>query len=195
MKYVFATGNKGKVKEINAIFEEKGIHVTTPGDYGLPFDPEETGTSFTDNAIIKAKACAGLIGGPTVFLADDSGLCIDALDGAPGVYSARWLGEDTPYTEKNKKILEMLAAVPDAGRTARFICAIAAVLPDGNILTSFASLEGQIAETPRGENGFGYDPIFFLPLYNKTTAELMPEEKNKISHRGQALRMMLTKLL
>lgn len=203
MEFIFATHNQGKMKEIRMLFAEAGLQpVRSLAETGLHYTPVEDGTTFTENAIKKALDCAEALRASglcdltqTAVLADDSGLAIDALDGRPGVYSARFLGEDTPYTEKNRHILEMLSAVPDERRTAQFVCVIACVLPQGRILTAEGIIEGVIARETRGENGFGYDPLFYLPAYGLTTAQLNPTEKNAISHRGQAIRILRDQLL
>lgn len=186
MEIVFATKNNGKLKEIVEILAP--IQVRSMTDINIDIDVTEDGSTFEENAVKKATEIAALCG--RIVLADDSGLEIDYLDKAPGVYSARYLGEDTPYAEKNRIVLEKLTGVPDAARTARFVCVIAAAFPDGRVETRRGVIEGIIADAPRGENGFGYDPIFYVPEYGVTTAEMSPEQKNKISHRGQALRLM-----
>ena len=155
-------------------------------------DIVEDGKTFEENAVIKATAISKMAG--CLVLADDSGLEVDYMDKMPGIMSARWMGEDTSYTVKNAKIIENLDGVPDEQRTARFVCAIAAAFPDGRVITKRGTIEGIIGYEERGENGFGYDPIFFLPEYGKTTAELSPEEKNKISHRGRALEQIKEEL-
>jgi XTP/dITP diphosphohydrolase len=155
---------------------------------GIDIDIEENGTTFLENALIKARSVAAHC--DAIVMADDSGLVIDALNGEPGVYSARYLGRDTSYHEKNQNLIERLAGKEGEERSARFVCAIAAVMPDGREFTSEKTMEGQIGFEEKGENGFGYDPIFFLPEYGKYSAELAPEEKNRISHRGKALRDM-----
>jgi XTP/dITP diphosphohydrolase len=194
MKIIFATNNPGKFKEINELFAQSGLAVCSPRDVNVAFDGVETGHTFADNAVQKAEQCAALCGDDCVVLADDSGLCVDALDGEPGVYSARWLGEHTPYSQKNQRILDLLKDVPDEKRGARFVCVIAAVWSGGRVLTTQGTLEGRIAHQPDGTNGFGYDPIFFVPEAQKTSAQLTMEEKNRISHRGKALRAMLALL-
>ncbi len=187
-KIIFATGNQGKMREIKQIMEDMDVEVVSMKEAGIYADIEENGTTFEENALIKARAIASESN--TIVLADDSGLEIDFLDKAPGVLSARYMGEDTPYEVKNAHILELLSKVQGKARSARFVCAIAAVFPDGREFTTYATIEGEIAHKSAGENGFGYDPIFYVPEFGKTTAELSPDEKNKISHRGKALNMM-----
>lgn len=192
MRIIFATGNEGKMREIRMILADLGMEILSMKEAGISADIVEDGVTFEENAVIKAKGIAALCS--DIVLADDSGLEIDALNKEPGVYSARYMGEDTSYRIKNANLIERLEGVPDEQRTARFVCAIAAVLPDGRVLQTKAAMEGRIGYEERGENGFGYDPIFMLPEYGKTTAELSPEEKNKLSHRGKALRLMKEKL-
>ncbi len=187
-KIIFATGNEGKMKEIRAIMADCGYQIVSLKEEGLSPDIVEDGSSFEENAVIKARKVMELTG--EIAMADDSGLEVDYLDKAPGIYSARFLGEDTPYDIKNQYILDQLEGVPDAARSARFVCAIACAFPDGRILTTRGTIEGQIGYTIAGENGFGYDPIFYLPEYGMTTAQLTPEQKNRISHRGRALEAM-----
>ena len=158
----------------------------------ISFEIDENGATYEENALIKARAVASCT--DCLVMADDSGLEIDYLHGEPGIYSARYLGEDTPYSVKNVALLERLSGVPREKRTARFICAIAAVLPDGRELTARASIEGYIGDDERGEHGFGYDPIFWVPEFGRSAAELTEEEKNKISHRGKALQKMKEEL-
>lgn len=191
-KIILATGNENKVREIRQIMEGCDIELISMKEAGVFEDITEDGTTFEENAVIKAKTIAAKAGMLT--LADDSGLEIDFLDKAPGIYSARFMGENTPYSEKNSAILDKLSGVSDEKRTARFVCAVAAVWPDGKYETVRATMEGIIAHKAAGENGFGYDPIFFLPEKGCTSAELSPEEKNAISHRGKAFRMMREKL-
>ena len=188
MDVIFATGNVNKAREVGMMLADLDITIKTLKEAGIECDIEENGKTFADNALIKAKAIAELT--DNIVLADDSGLVVDALNGEPGVYSARYLGEDTPYSYKNAKIIERLDGVPDEKRSARFVCAMAAVLPDGEIIQTEGVMEGRIAYESAGANGFGYDPIFFLPEYGMTSAEISPEEKNAISHRGKALRAM-----
>ena len=188
IKMIFATGNQGKMREIQQIMADVDAEIVSMKEAGIFIDIEENGTTFEENALIKARAIAKEAN--AVVLADDSGLEIDYLDKAPGVLSARYLGEDTPYSVKNQHILDLLKDVEGEKRSARFVCSIAAVLPDGREFTTYATIEGEIATKSAGENGFGYDPIFFVPEFGKTTAELSADEKNKISHRGKALTMM-----
>ncbi len=191
-RIIFATGNEGKLKEIKVILEEPGVEVISMKEAGIEADIEENGTTFEENAVIKARAVAAKTG--KIVLADDSGLEIDYLGGEPGVYSARYAGEDTPYTVKNQLLLDRLAGVEKERRTARFVCVIAAVLPDGEVITTRGTIEGYIGFAPAGENGFGYDPIFYVPEYECSTAQLSMEQKNALSHRGKALRAMKEKL-
>lgn len=192
MRIIFATGNKDKMREIRMIMEDLGMEILSMKEAGLEADIDENGTTFEENAVIKAKGIAALCN--DIVLADDSGLEIDALNKEPGVLSARYMGEDTDYHIKNMNLVDRLAGVPDEERTARFVCAIAAVLPDGRVLETKAAMEGRIGYEERGENGFGYDPIFMLPEYGMSTAEISPELKNELSHRGIALRLMKEKL-
>lgn len=192
-RIIFATSNAGKMKEIRLIMEDSGYEVVSLKEAGISADIEENGTTFEENAVIKASAIAKLTGEPA--MADDSGLEVDYMDKAPGIYSARFLGEDTGYDIKNNYILDKLKDVPEEKRSARFVCAIALVYPDGTCITKRATIEGYIGYEIRGENGFGYDPIFMVPEFNKTTAELSIEEKNKISHRAKALMAMKEELL
>ena len=187
-KIIFATGNEGKMKEVRMILKDLGLPVLSMKEAGVQADIVEDGTTFEENAKIKAVAVQKLTG--ALVLADDSGLEIDYLNKEPGIYSARYMGEDTPYSVKNANLISRLAGVPDEQRTARFVCAIAAAFPDGEVLTTRGTIEGIIGYEERGENGFGYDPIFYLPEYKKSTAELSLEEKNALSHRGRALRQM-----
>lgn len=188
---LFATGNEGKMREIRSILADTGAKILSMKEAGVSIDIEENGTTFEENALIKARAVsAALTGADSVVLADDSGLVIDALDGEPGIYSARYMGEDTSYDEKNTNLIERLEGIPDEKRTARFVCAIAAVMPDGREFTVQAAIEGRIGYEQKGEGGFGYDPIFYVPVFGKTTAEMTAEEKNRVSHRGKALEQM-----
>lgn len=189
---IFATGNQGKMREIRQILAGMKIHgedveIISMKEAGIETDIVEDGKTFVENAVIKARAVARMAP-DAIVLSDDSGLEIDYLNGEPGIYSARYLGEDTPYSVKNADLLKRLEGVPDEERTARFVCAIAAVFPDGSVLTARETVEGRIDYEAKGENGFGYDPIFLVPEFGRTTAELSEDEKNKISHRGKALR-------
>ena len=189
-RIIFATGNKNKLREIIGIMEGTGYDIVTAADAGYMTDPEENGESFEENALIKARAVFALSDGNSVVMADDSGLCIDALDGEPGIHSARFMGHDTSYDIKNAELLKRLEGTADKDRTARFVCAVAAILPSGKEVTVRETMEGRIAYDIAGVNGFGYDPIFFLPEFGRTSAEISPESKNLISHRGKALRHM-----
>ncbi len=187
-RIVFATGNEGKLREIKNIMADLPVEVVSMKEAGIEADIEETGATFEENAKIKAQAVAAYT--DDIVLADDSGLEIDYLNKEPGVYSARYLGENTSYEIKNQTILDRLAGVQKEKRTARFVCAIAAVLPSKETLVTRETIEGYIGEKPAGENGFGYDPIFYVEEYQCSTAELSEEQKNAISHRGKALRAM-----
>ena len=191
-KIIFATGNEGKMKEVRMILEDLGLPVLSLKDAGITADVEENGTTFEENAQIKAKAIMEMPG--ALVLADDSGLEVDALDKEPGIYSARYMGHDTSYHIKNQNIIDRLKGKVGEERSARFVCAIAAAFPDGRVLITRGTMEGQIGYEEKGENGFGYDPIFYLPEYQCYSAELSLEEKNKLSHRGKALRLMKERL-
>ena len=191
-KIVFATSNEGKMKEIRLILADLGVEILSMKEAGIQTDIAEDGKTFEENAIIKAKAVAAFT--DAIVLADDSGLEVDYMDKQPGVYSARFMGESTPYSEKNRYIIDRLADAKDEERSARFVCVIAAICPDGELLTTRATIEGRIAYEEEGDGGFGYDPILYLPEYGTTTAGLPIEEKNKISHRGKALQLMKGKL-
>lgn len=188
MRIIFATGNADKMREIKEILADMDVEILSMKEAGIVTDIVENGTTFEENALIKAKAVAEHTN--DIVLADDSGLEVDYLNKEPGVYSARYLGEDTPYEVKNQAILDRLMGVPKEKRTARFVCAIAAVLPDKQTLVSRETIEGYIGDAPAGANGFGYDPIFYVDEYHCSTAELSEEQKNAISHRGKALRSM-----
>lgn len=192
-KIIFATGNENKMKEIRQIMGDMPVEILSMKQAGITADIVEDGTTFEENALIKAKAIAEIT--KEIVLADDSGLEIDALNKEPGIYSSRYMGEDTSYHIKNRNLIERLEGVEEDRRTARFVCAIAAVFPDGEVITTMGTVEGRITHEEKGENGFGYDPIFYVPEFGCTTAELSDEEKNKISHRGNALRAMREKLL
>ena len=189
---ILATNNKSKVKEISEMMSGSDITFESLADAGINVEVEETGTTFEENALLKAREICKLSGKPTI--SDDSGLEIDALDGAPGIYSSRFMGEDTSYDIKNNALIEKLENVADPDRTARFRCCMALVLPDGREFVTEGAMEGIIAREPKGINGFGYDPIFYLPERCCTTGELLPEEKNEISHRGIAIRKMVKKI-
>lgn len=191
-KLIFATGNAGKMKEIREIMKDTEFEVISMKEAGLNLDIVEDGKTFEENAIIKAKAVCEASG--ELALADDSGLEVDYMDKQPGIYSARFLGEDTSYDVKNNYILDKLKGVEGNARSARFVCAIAAAFPDGRVETTRATIEGVIAQKIAGENGFGYDPIFFVPEFGCTTAELTMEQKNQISHRAKALNLMKAKI-
>ena len=192
-KIIFATGNAGKMKEIRMIMADLNIEVQSMKEADIQAEIVEDGETFEENAKIKAQAIAQELRARVeraIVLADDSGLEIDYLNKEPGVYSARYMGEDTSYSVKNASLIQRLEGVPDEERTARFVCVIAAVFPDGSVFETRATIEGRIGYEERGENGFGYDPIFYLPEYGMYSAELAPEEKNRISHRGKALEEM-----
>ena len=195
-KCIFATGNKDKMKEIRMILGDLQVEISSMKEEGISIDIVEDGTSFAENARIKADAVYAYIKAQRpemdqcIVIADDSGLEIDALNKEPGIYSARYMGEDTSYHVKNQNLIDRLVGVPDEKRTARFVCAMAAVLPDGTKLDTAGVMEGRIGYEESGENGFGYDPIFILPEYGCSNSQLRPEEKNAVSHRGKALRAM-----
>lgn len=194
-KIIFATGNEHKMVEIRMILKDLGAQILSQKEAGIFADVVEDGSTFEENALIKATEIAKAAREnpefkDAVILADDSGLEIDALNKEPGIYSARYMGEDTSYDIKNRALIERLAGVPEKERTARFVCAIAASFPDGSSQVVRGTMEGIIGYEIAGENGFGYDPIFFLPEYRCTSAQLSPEKKNELSHRGEALRKM-----
>lgn len=193
-KIIFATGNAGKMKEIRMILDDLGVEILSQKEAQIAADIVEDGTTFEANAVIKAKGilevCKAKGMTDIVVLADDSGLEVDYMDKAPGVYSARFLGEDTSYDIKNQYIIDQLADAVGEQRSARFVCVIAAAFEDGKVEICYATIEGEIGYESKGTNGFGYDPIFYVPEYGCTTAELSPEVKNEISHRGKALEMM-----
>lgn len=199
MKIIFATGNEGKMREIRAILADVEADILSMKEAGLRLDIEEDGDSFAANALIKARAVADVLAAENRFhdcvvLADDSGLEIDCLNGEPGIHSARYLGEETPFTVKSRELLRRMEQVPDEERSARFVCAIAAVFADGETVTTRGTIEGRIGYDLKGDNGFGYDPIFYLPEYGRTAAELTDDEKNQISHRSRALACMKDEL-
>ncbi|MDU7030622.1 XTP/dITP diphosphatase [uncultured Robinsoniella sp.] len=191
-RIIFATGNQGKMKEIKMILADLDVQVVSLKEAGIEADIVEDGATFQENAVIKAKTIMEMTG--DIVLADDSGLEIDYLNKEPGIYSARYMGEDTSYDIKNNNLIGRLNGVPDEKRTARFVCVIAASFPNGEILTTEGTIEGMIGYEIKGSNGFGYDPIFYLPRYKCTTAELDMELKNELSHRGKALRAMKEQL-
>ena len=190
MKYVLATHNPGKLKEMGAILARFGVEVVSPKDLGLTVDVEETGTTFAENAMLKAKAICAAAKLPAI--ADDSGLCVDALNGGPGVYSARYGGEG--LDDKGRYMLLLNSLRGQSTRTAHFTCAIACAFPNGDTLTAEGRCDGTIAYAPMGEGGFGYDPVFFVPERKKTFGQLTAEEKSAISHRGRALESFIGKL-
>lgn len=198
---IFATGNAGKMREIREILGDTDMEIISMKEAGIEADIVENGTTFEENAVIKAKEVANLLKQSTtqahagaIVMADDSGLEIDALNKEPGIYSARYLGEDTPFSVKSRNLIERLEGVPDEKRTARFVCAIAAVMPEGEVITTHGVIEGRIDYEEKGDNGFGYDPIFYVPEYACTAAQLTDEQKNSISHRGKALEAMKEEL-
>ena len=190
MKFVIATHNNHKVTEFKRILEPLGIEVVSQKEAGIDIDVVEDGTTFAENSRIKAVAVCNA--GNCVAIADDSGICIDAFDGGPGVYSARFLGEDTPYTEKNAIILDRLKDVQDKDRGARYVCAISCIFPNGDAIYTEGICEGKIGYEPKGSNGFGYDPIFYIG--DTSLAQISDEDKDKISHRGIALRKFVEEL-
>ena len=198
-KIIFATGNEGKMREIRSILGDMEVEVSSMKEAGLALEIEEDGVTFEENARIKADAVATALAAQgkaqdCVVMADDSGLEIDYLNGEPGVYSARYLGEETPFSEKSRDLLRRLEDVPEEERGARFVCAIAAIFPDEDTVIARGTIAGRIGRELRGDNGFGYDPILYLPEYGRTAAELTDEEKNRISHRYRALEQMKEEL-
>ena len=192
-RVIFATGNAGKMKEIRMILSDLDIELLSMKEAGIEVEIVEDGTSFEENAMIKAKTIMELTG--QITLADDSGLEVDYLNKEPGIYSARYMGEKTPYNIKNKSIIDRLEGVEGQDRSARFVCAIAAAFPDGSVETTRGTIEGLIGYEEKGDHGFGYDPIVYIPEYDATTAQLPAQTKNAISHRGKALEQMKEKLL
>lgn len=188
-KIIFATGNAGKMREIRDIMADLDVELLSMKEAGIKLDIVEDGETFEENALIKARAVSKEAPGAIV-MADDSGLEVDYLNKEPGVYSARYMGEDTSYHIKNMSLVERLEGVPDEKRTARFVCVIAFVTKDGRVITTRGDFEGRIGYEEKGENGFGYDPVFYVPEFGCYSAELSPEQKNAISHRGKALRLM-----
>jgi len=192
MKMIVASKNKGKLEEIRYIFRDLPYEIVSMQEAGIQDEIDETGTTFEENALIKARYIQKVTG--SIALADDSGLEVAYLDGAPGVYSSRFAGEGATDAQKNEKLLEVLKDVPFAQRNARFVCVIAVVFPDGRELLSRGTFDGVIAETPTGENGFGYDPLLYITAQGRTVAQMTEAEKNQVSHRGKALRAMLAQL-
>lgn len=190
MKFVLASHNQNKLRELQSILEELGVEVVLQSQLGLNLEPEETGATFAENALIKARAVMEQSGLPAI--ADDSGFCVDKLNGAPGVYSARYGGEG--LTDEQRYQLVLQAMQGQFPRTCRFVCSIACCFPEGETLTAEGECKGTVAFVPMGTEGFGYDPIFFVPQLKKTFAQLTPEEKNAISHRGNALRAFAAEL-
>ena len=191
-RIIFATGNEGKLKEIRMILQDLEVEVISLKEAGVEAGAEENGTTFEENARIKAQAVMEQTG--EVVLADDSGLEVDALNKEPGIHSARYMGYDTSYHIKNQNLIDRLAGKKGAERSARFVCAIAAALPDGRVITTRGTMEGEIGYEERGDNGFGYDPIFYLPEHGCYSGELLLEVKNQLSHRGKSLRLMKEEL-
>lgn len=192
-KIVFATGNEHKMVEIRMILADLGMEILSQKEAGIVADVVEDGKTFEENALIKAIEIAKIAHKmpgleDAIVLADDSGLEVDYLNKEPGIYSARYMGKDTPYDVKNQSLIDRLAGVPDEKRTARFVCAIAAALPDGSTEVVRGTMEGIIGYEIAGAHGFGYDPVFYLPEYGCTSAQLSPEKKNELSHRGEGLK-------
>ena len=190
MKLVLASKNKKKIAEMNTILESLGVEVCSQAEAGVDIDVEETGTTFEENSLLKAKAVMEASGMPAI--ADDSGLCVDALGGAPGVYSARYGGEGLDDVGRYKLLLENMRG--QSPRTCRFVSVITCCFPNGDVISARGECEGTVAFAPMGEGGFGYDPIFFVPSLKKTFAQLSAEEKNSMSHRGRALEVFKAKL-
>ena len=189
-RIIFATMNAHKMVEIREILSDLPYEVVSMGEVGIEVDVVEDGLTFEENAIKKAVEISALTKGDIV-LADDSGLSVDFMNGEPGIYSARYLGRETPYLQKNQIILDKLKGVPEEKRKARFVCSVAVAFIDGTTKVVKETIEGIIGYEQKGENGFGYDPIFFVPEYNMTTAQMKPEQKNKISHRGKAIKKII----
>ena len=192
-KIIFATSNKGKIREIKEILKDVNCEILSLEDAGIDIDIVEDGETFEENALIKANTVMKLTG--NIVLADDSGLEVDYLNKEPGIYSARYLGENVSQDEKNQYIIDQLKDVEDKNRTARFVCTVACAMPDKESFTVRGTMEGLISRDSFGNNGFGYDPIFVVEKYNKTVAEIDADVKNEISHRGKALRLMKNKLI
>jgi len=192
-RIILASNNNGKIKEVRQILGDMPVELLTMKEAGADIDIDENGATFEENALIKARAVMEYTGCLTI--ADDSGLEVDYLNKEPGVYSARYMGHDTSYDIKNRSIIDRLKEVEGNDRSARFVCAMAAVFPDGRQIVTRGTMEGVIAKEPKGENGFGYDPILYLPQFSKSSAELTDEEKNSISHRGEALEKLKKELV
>lgn len=191
-RFVIASKNKGKLKEIEEILKDLPFEVISMEDVGITKDIDEYGSTFEENALIKAREVYAASG--EMVMADDSGLEVDYLDGAPGIYSSRFAGEGASDEDRNNKLLSLLKDVPFEKRKARFVCVIAVILPDGEEFTVKGTFEGYIGSGPEGTNGFGYDPLFFVPEYNMTAAQMESSKKHEISHRGKALKMMVDEL-
>ncbi len=201
MRIIFATHNKNKIREVRQILGDVASDIVAKSELGIDFEPVETGKTFAENAELKASGIRSymlahdMLQDDDIIMSDDSGLCVNYMLGMPGVYSARYLGEDTSYDVKNARIIQELRFAEGDERAAHFACSICAVFADGRVFHSEGKFEGLIAKEPKGTNGFGYDPILYLPEYGRTSAELTPEEKNSISHRGKALRAMRDQLM
>lgn len=191
-KIIFASKNKGKIKEANEILKDFPYEVISMSEAGVDIDVVEDGETFEENAMKKAAEIMRITG--SVAMADDSGICVEALGGKPGVYSARFAGEDSTDQQRNEKLLEMMKEVPTGQRDAKFVCVIAVAFPNGKHFTVRGECSGEIAAEPKGENGFGYDPIFYVPEFKMTTAQMNPEQKHQISHRGRAMQKMKQEL-
>lgn len=191
-KFIVATKNKGKLREIKEILKNFPYEVLSMEEVGISKDIEESGKTYEENALIKAREVHNITG--EIVMADDSGLEVDFLDGAPGIYSSRFAGEGASDEDRINKLLGLLEGVPFEKRTARFVCAIAVVFPKGKHFTVRGVCEGYISTKTEGEKGFGYDPVFYLPDYGMTIAQMEPDEKNKVSHRSRALKLMVEEL-
>ena len=190
MRFVLASNNKGKLREMKELLGDLGIEILSQKEAGLDIEVEENGSTFRENAMIKARAACEALGIPAI--ADDSGLCVDALNGEPGIYSARYGGEGLDDKEKYRLLLKNMEGKSD--RNAQFVCAIVCVMPDGEVIDAWGECPGEILYAPQGDGGFGYDPVFYVPEFARSMAELSMSEKNSISHRGKALREFKIKL-